>query len=142
MNNEMVIRPYKAKDGVKMLTEQGLAANEEWCAEAEQEGLAFSVIFEGKMILCVGIVKEREGIGQAWALYPPDVGKYHIDPRIAKDRLKELMIEYGFWRVFATVRTDFPAGVKYIEWLGFQREGLMRKNEPDKSDSFLYAITR
>ncbi|KKN77570.1 hypothetical protein LCGC14_0358450 [marine sediment metagenome] len=134
------IRDYVAADGVEMLAQYpgDHTEDEKWCAEAE----GFSVIYEGKLALCAGIIKERKGVGQAWSLYPPDVGKYHIDPKIARDKLRELMIEHDFWRVFATVRCDFPAGAKYIEWLGFKREGRLKQNEPDKTDSFLYAIVR
>ena len=130
------IRPYEEADGVKMLADQGIA-DEGFCAEAE----GFSVVLGGKVILCAGLIKEREGVGQAWALYPLDVGKYHIDPKIARDKLHELMAEKGLWRVFATVRCDFPRGADYLRWMGFKREGRLEKNEPDKTDSFLYAIT-
>ena len=138
-----VIRDYKAADGVEMLARQSCndPDAEKWCKEAEQGGPARSVIYEGELALCAGLIKEREGVAQAWALYPLDVGKYHIDPKIARDKLYELMAEHDFWRVFATVRCDFPAGAKYIEWLGFEREGRLKCNEPDRSDSYLYAIT-
>ena len=63
------------------------------------------------------------------------------DPFTSKE-VKELMIEHGFWRVAATVRVDFPAGASYLRYLGFQREGRMKKHEPDKTDSYLYAITK
>lgn len=145
MDNEFTIRPYRVADGMEMLARQPGEQSpdaEKWCAEAGQGGPARSVFYKDKLILCIGIIKEREGIGQAWALYPPNVGKHHIDPRIARDKLKEWMTEHNLWRVYATVRCDFPAGVTYIEWLGFKREGRMEKNEPDKMDSFLYAIVR
>ncbi len=143
----MEIRNYKAADGVAMLERQpgglkGYPDAEKWCKEAEQDGLAFTVVYEGKMVLCAGIVREREGVGLAWALYPTDVGNYHIDPRIAKDRLRGLMVEHNFRRVQATVRADFPAGAGYLRYLGFKREGRMEQNEPDGTDSFLYAIVR
>ena len=139
------IRPYKMADGMKMLADMPGALkvdSEKSCRDAEQDGMAFTVIYEGRMIACVGIIKQREGIGLAWALYPPDIGSYHIDPRIAKDKLKELMDKQDLWRVEATVRADFLAGQSYLRYMGFKREGLMKKNEPDKTDSFLYAITR
>ena len=147
IDNDIKIRPYKAADGIAMLAGlpgglKGYPDVDKWCKEAEQEGLAFTIIYEGKMILCAGIVKEREGVGLAWALYPLDVGNYHIDPRIAKDKLNELIKEHNFWRVAATVRCDFPAGASYLRYLGFEREGRMKKHEPDRSDSFLYAIVR
>jgi len=141
--DNIIIRPYKAEDGIKMLETlpNGLIGDyEKSCREAEQEGLAFTVIYEDKMVACAGIIIQRKGIGLAWALYPPDIGKHHIDPRITKDKLRELMEEYGLWRVESTVRADFPAGQSYLRYMGFEREGLMKKNEPDKTDSILYAI--
>ena len=139
--DEFTIRPYKASDGEVMLSRYGNFPDAAvWCAEAE--GIGFTVVCKDKVILCAGLIKEREGVAQGWALYPPDVGKYHIDPKIARDKLKELMVEHNFWRVQATVRCDFPAASTYIEWLGFKREGRMEQNEPDRSDSFLYAIIR
>ena len=145
MNNDVTIRPYKAEDGMKMLANLlgGLKEDsEKQCKEAEAEGLAFTVLYKGKIVACAGIIKQRKGVGLAWALYPPDIGKYHIDPRITKDRLRELMEEHNFWRVESTVRADFPAGQSYLRYMGFEREGYMRKNEPDKTDSILYAIVR
>ena len=133
---------YKVEHGVEMLSRfpGDHTEDEKWCAEAE--GIGFTIVYEGELALCAGLIKEREGVAQAWALYPLDVGKYHIDPKIARDKLNELMAEHNFWRVFATVRCDFPAGAKYIEWLGFKLEGRMKQNEPDRTDSFLYAKVR
>lgn len=120
---------------------KGYPDAEKWCKEAEEDGKAFTVIYEGKVVACAGIITIMDGVGQAWALYPLDIGNYHIDPRIAKDKLKELMTKYNFRRVQATVRADFPAGESYLRYLGFKREGVMAKYEPDSTDSCLYAIT-
>lgn len=120
---------------------EGCPDVDKWCKEAEQDGLAFTVIYEGKMIACAGIAKQRKGIGLAWALYPSNIGSYHFDPRIAKNKLKELMDKNGFWRVEATVRADFPTGESYLRYMGFQRNGRLPQNEPDRTDSILYGIT-
>ena len=145
--DEILIRDYTAADGMEMLAklEQGIEEfpeAESWCKESVRDGMAFAVIYEGELVACAGIIKEKAGVGVAWALYPLDIGKHHIDPRIARDRLNGLMDTYGLWRVWATVRVDFPAGASYLAWLGFKREGRMLKNEPDKTDSYLYAIVR
>lgn len=145
MDNDVTSCPYKAEHGMEMLANMPGAlkdGSEKSCKEAEQDGMASTVFVGGKMIACVGIIKQREGVGLAWALYPPDIGKYHIDPRIARNKLKELMEKHNLWRVEATVRADFPAGQSYLRYMGFEREGCMKKNEPDKTDSILYAIVR
>ena len=147
MDNDIIIRPYKASDGMEMLANlpgglKGYPDADKWCKEAEQDELAFTVIYKGKMVACAGIAQQREGVGLAWALYPLDIGRYHIDPQITRDRMKEIMDKKGLWRVEATVRCDFPAGASYLRYMGFKREGRMEQNEPDRTDSFLYAITK
>ncbi len=143
----MELRQYKAEDGVAMLASlpgglKGYPDADKWCEQAEQDGFAFTIIYDGKIVCCAGIIREREGVGLAWALYPPDIGKYHIDPQVARNKLKELMDEGGFWRVAATVRCDFPLGWDYLRYLGFEREGRMKQHEPDRTDSYLYAMVR
>ncbi len=147
MDNEITIRAYVAADGVEMLANapgglKGYPDAEKWCAEAEEEGKAFTLLYNGKITACAGIITIIQGVGLGWALYPPDIGKYRIDPRIAKTKLKDLMRKYNFRRVQATVRADFPAGESYLRYLGFEREGLMAKYEPDGTDSILYAIVK
>ena len=125
---------------MELLSQQGEVGpdTEKWCAEVK----GFSVILDGKLVCCAGVIKQREGVGLAWALYPADIGKYHIDPRMARDILNGLIEENGYWRVEATVRCDFPAGISYLRWMGFEQEGRLRCHEPDRTDSFLYAIIR
>jgi len=145
MDNGFDLVPYKKADGVEMLSRlfgKIDSVSKEWCAEPEQDGLGFTIIYEGKIIACAGLIKQREGVALAWALYPLDIGKYHIDPQVARNKLRELIADNNFWRVEATVRCDFPAGQSYLRYLGFKREGRMIMNEPDKTDSFLYAIAK
>lgn len=145
LENNVISRPFKAEDGVKMLASipNGLQADsEERCREAEQEGMAFTIFVKGEMVACAGIIKQREGVGLGWALYPSNIGEFHINPRITRDKLKELMDKHGLWRIEATARADFLAGQSYLRYMGFEREGLMKKAEPDKTDSILYAIVR
>jgi len=136
-----LIRDYKAEDGVEMLKQIEVDCPVEWCREAEGEGRAFSIIYDGKLVCCAGVMHKLEGIGIAWALYPPDIGNYHIDPRLAMDKLLEIKNKFNYRRVEATVRVDFPAGAKYLEWMGFKHEGRMKMYEPDKTDAYLYART-
>jgi hypothetical protein len=144
MDSELPIRPYKAADGLEMLKRYPSEHPDtgKWCKAAQIKNQSFSVIFEGKLVACAGIIPKMEGVGVAWALYPPEIGDYHIDPRTARDKLEELIEKHNYRRVEATVRADFPAGASYLRWMGFKREGRMKKYEPDGTDSFLYARTR
>lgn len=145
ITEELLLRPYKAEDGIelymKLGTKENLSDIRKWSEEVEGSIAAYTVVYEGRIVACVGIIKMLEGVGQAWAIYPPDIGTYHIDPQITKIKLKELMIEHNLRRVQATARVDYPAASSYLRYLGFKREGIMKKYEPD-GDAFLYAITR
>ena len=147
LDSDITARPYVAEDGMQMLSQlsdkySDSPDTEKWCLDADEKGKAFTILCGVEIIACVGIITVIDGVGLAWALYPPNIGDYHIDPRIAKDRLREMMVEHNFRRVQATVRADFPAGESYLRYLGFKREGIMAKYEPDGTDSILYAITR
>ncbi len=148
LDSDFTIRPYHPSDGLIMLSMMPPEYSDSpdvvfWCTEADEEGKSFTICKkEVEIIACVGIKDVIKGVGLAWALYPSNIGDYHIDPRIIKYRLREMMVEHNYRRVQATVRADFIAGIKYIEWLGFVREGIMAKYEPDGTDSILYAITR
>ena len=145
LENDITSRPYKAEDGMELLANlfgKLKEDSEKQCRDAEVDGLAFTILYRGKIVACAGIIKQREGVGLAWALYPPEIGELPLDPRIAKNKLKELMEIYDFWRVEATARADYPAGQSYLRYMGLEKEGYMKKAEPDKTDSILYAIVR
>ncbi len=139
---EFEIKPYKAKHGLEMLrrVKVDFLEAEKFCKDAEESGRAFS-IFNGELVCCAGISHKMDGIGIAWALYPLNIGSYHIDPRIARDKIGELMKRFNYRRIEATVREDFQVGHSYMRYLGFKVEGLMKCYEPDGTDAFLYART-
>ena len=149
LDSDITLRPYKPSDGIQMLSYLPAEYSdspdvEEWCEEGNEEGKAFTICRGVEIIACVGIKTVIEGVGLAWALYPPNIGDYHIDPRIVRDRLNEMMVKHNYRRVQCTVRADFPAGESYLRWLGFKCETPdgMKKYEPDGTDSILFAIVR
>jgi len=48
------------------------------------------------------------------------------------------VIQQYFVRIQAVVRTDWLVAIRFIERLGFKREGLMKKFGPDGNDFYLY----
>ena len=103
----------------------------------------YTVIYESAIVAVGGLQVRWEGVGLLWLMLTADCKKYGIYSLLALEAIKEKM-EYlikknNLWRAEAAVRTDFPQAIKMIEFFGFEREGLMRKYYPDKSDSYLYA---
>ncbi len=103
----------------------------------------YTVIYESAIVAVGGLQIKWEGVGLLWLMLTADCKKHGIYSLLALEAIKEKM-EYlieknNLWRAEAAVRTDFPQAIKMIEFFGFEREGLMRKYYPDKSDSYLYS---
>ena len=53
--------------------------------------------------------------------------------------LQHVIEENKLTRVQASVHVDDKQAVRYVEWLGFENEGLMKKFGPDGSDYYRFA---
>ncbi len=103
----------------------------------------YAVIYESAIVAVGGLQMKWEGVGLLWLMLTADCKKYGIHSLIALEAIKEKM-EYlieknKLWRAEAAVRVDFSQAIKMIEFLGFEREGLMRQYYPDKTDAWLYS---
>lgn len=145
ITEELAIRSYKAEDGVELYTRLGTKEDpsdiRQWAEEVEDGLVADTVVYEGQVVACAGITSVLKGVGQCWAVYSLDIGRYHIDPQIARNRIVAAMIKHNLRRVQATARIDYPAASSYLRYLGFEREGVMKMFEPDGTDAYLYAKT-
>lgn len=103
----------------------------------------YTVIYESAIVAVGGLQVRWEGVGLLWLMLTAECKKDGIHGVRAlyaiKDKMDELIEKNGIWRAEANIRTDFPQAIKMIEYLGFQREGLMRQHCPDKGDSYLYS---
>jgi RimJ/RimL family protein N-acetyltransferase len=115
----------------------------EWAKANSAYGPAFSGKLDGKIIGCGGVRILWSGVGEAWALFSKDItgcpkeAYYYIHKFLHK-----IIRDWRLHRVQAHVRTDVPVAVRYLENLGFEKEGLMSKFDTDKRDHFLYALVR
>ncbi len=103
----------------------------------------YTAIYESAIVAVGGLQVKWKGVGLLWLMLTADCKKYGIHSLLALEVIKE-KVEYlieknNLWRAEAAVRTDFPQAIKMVEFLGFKKEGLMRKYYPDKSDAWLYA---
>ena len=103
----------------------------------------YTVIYESAIVAVGGLQVRWEGVGLLWLMLTADCKKYGIHSLLAleaiKEKMEHLIKKNNLWRAEAAVRTDFLQAIKMIEFFGFEREGLMRKYYPDKTDSYLYA---
>ncbi|PHS25463.1 MAG: hypothetical protein COA84_07555 [Robiginitomaculum sp.] len=106
-------------------------------AGGDPDGTAFSCWHGDDVVLIGGIFPMWEGRMTAWLI----VGKV---PRYGWQNIcravKACLAAYADTpRIEATALASEPKAQKFLEWLGFEREGLMRNYGPDGADHIGYA---
>lgn len=126
----------RAKEPKLELNEQTIA----WANMMGDKGPCRTGLFNGKPVSCGGIWILWPGVGEQWMLNIHNIGDYHIDPQIAKSWMYEKIDEHRLWRLQTPLRSDFPDGVIYTEWLGFKFEARLEGYHTDGSDALMYKI--
>jgi RimJ/RimL family protein N-acetyltransferase len=99
-------------------------------------GPCFTALNNDEVLGCSGVIKQWDNRAIAWALISEFSGKNFVGIHRAVSRFLDLS---EFNRIEAFVDADFEQGHRWIQMLGFEREGYMRQFSPDGRDSVLYA---
>jgi len=102
----------------------------------QASGPCFTAIDDGQVLICAGAARQWDNRAIAWSLISAHAGRQFVRIHKAVTRFLETT---DFNRIEAFVDADFEQAHRWIEMLGFQREGYMRQFTPDGRDSFLYA---
>ena len=90
-------------------------------------GLAFTLFLDETPIVSGGIVPMWEGVAEGWALSSKHIFDYKIKAAsIIKKRLDYLCINNKIIRLQTAVKEEFLTGVRFAQWLGLEKEGLMK----------------
>lgn len=132
--NEMREMGLRVEDDKRMI----IANPDTWKVMAERSE-ACSVFVDGDILFSGGILMLREGFGEAWLLCSVLVYIYPLTVyRVASRILNKIIEECNLYRVQATPRTNWPTGYRFVEKLGFQREGVLRKYGLHQEDCYMY----
>ncbi len=101
----------------------------------------FTALLESEILGIFGVQIRWKGVGLFWLMCAKNFRKCGSRNalNIISTNMNYLIEKNNLWRAEAIVRTDFPQAIKMIEFLGFEREGLMKKCCPDKGDAWLYS---
>ena len=103
-------------------------------------GLAFTLFLDETPIVSGGIVPMWEGVAEGWALSSKHIFDYKIKAAsLIRKRMDYLCINNKIIRLQTAVKEEFLTGVRFAQWLGLEKEGLMRKWGFDGSDQYMYA---
>ena len=105
--------------------------------------LGYSVVQNGVVYGCGGILRRWEGVGEAWTyISQTAINNKRAMVWITRQvdcHLNEIMDDEYFHRVECNVAKDHTHGVRWAERFGFVNEGIMHGFGADKSDWYRFA---
>lgn len=115
----------------------------DWFEKAKQfngNGTCYSGFVDDELIACAGINILWPGVGEAWAVVTPRIYKHPLFfHKAIVHELNAIIKKHKLCRIQATVLNDFPKGKEWLERLGFEPEGIMRKYDTEGLDHARYA---
>lgn len=95
-------------------------------------GLSYSLFVDNNIVCAGGIYPIWDGVAEGWVLSSKRIFDYKIKSASAiKQRLDLLCINNKIKRLQTSVKEDFTTGVRFAQWLGLEKEGLMKHYGPD-----------
>ena len=150
MDNILYIVPYTAQHGKFILSQQMnhkvLEADRHYinvdgdAKNLVQDHLAFTGIINDKPIFAAGMKMVWGQVAEGWVIATNEMWKYPLSiAKAIKKDFARVAKENNIIRVQSAIRKDFKEGQRFAEWLGLEKEGLMRKWGFDGSDQYMYA---
>lgn len=123
-----------------------LSSMDDWLGnlwEMKSKGYGFTIYHEDDVVACIGVTKIVSGVSEVWAITGKLVEKYPKDFH----KMCKRIIEYAFeidnlHRLQCTAEVGYDRTIKWLERLGFEREGMLRNYTPDGKDMYIYSIIR
>ena len=101
---------------------------------------SWSAILHGKVAACFGIMSGWPGVAEIWSITGAAADEHPIlFHRVALTLPNQIMAHYGLDRLQAVCRADNLRSCKWLEALGFKKEGVMKKYDALGLDNFMYA---
>ena len=147
MTDNFKVVPYETQHGDEMI-EFGLndtlmdgdATFKENRIDFAGAGLAYTLLDDNVPICSGGIIPTWMGNAQGWVLSSKRIFRNKIKAaRLIKQRTDLLCANNKIWRLQTAVKANFKIGIRFAEFLGFNKEGLMVGYGPDKTDYYLMA---
>ena len=101
---------------------------------------AYTALLESKVFMIGGVYGLWQNVGEAWFMMSSHAYKMPF----AAAKYSSLLLDHvqednKLQRIQASVHADDSQAIRYVEWLGFENEGLMKRYGPDGSDYYRFA---
>lgn len=98
---------------------------------------------DGHTFLCVGILPMWDGVGEIWTMFSEDASKhFKHNTREFLQTIRHYLELVPYRRLQTIVKKDFKIGQKFVEHLGFKKEGLLKQYDMHKRDYYRYALLK
>ena len=147
MTDNFEIVPYNTQHGDEMI-EFGLndtlmdidASFTENRIDFALAGLSFTLLHDNIPLCSGGIIPLWNGVAEGWVISSKRIFKNRIRAsRLIRKRTDLLCANNKIWRLQTAVKANFKTGIRFAEFLGFNKEGLMVGYGPDKTDYYRMA---
>ena len=130
-----LIHPYRESDRLLL---GPILADPRYGEALANAGPCFTAFYGDEPTSCAGVIAldDNRDRGHVWALMASQSGPLMTSITRA---VRRFLCWTDFRRLETQVFLDWPPGQRWVEMLGFQREGLMRRYTPDNRDAWLYA---
>ncbi|MEA2035994.1 MAG: GNAT family protein [Nanoarchaeota archaeon] len=97
----------------------------------------------GKVIGCGGVAPLWEGVGQSWMVCGKDYMKYWVSVgRLMIDTIESAFTVFNLRRIQGTTEVDNEVSIRFHEWAGYKKEGILKAYGSDGSDHIMFARLR
>lgn len=137
----MIVVPYEPAHviGMQLQKRQAFALSYlslGYLSELKRLGPSATALVDGHVIACGGIAVQSFGQGTLWAFVAQEAGPHMV----RLDRcIRRLIAIPKLRRIEATTEEGFVQGCRWLELLGFQYEGPLRRYGPAGEDHVRYA---
>jgi hypothetical protein len=137
---------YHADHACAILNEGSGSAAHLWSEQAkiiEKHAGGVTLIIDSKPVVCTGLIEMWENCAEAWVIASGNIIHTPVSiARAMKRGLQERILNDDYDRVQANVRADWPTAIRFAEFVGMKREGLMRRFGPEGADYVRFAWVR
>ena len=111
-----------------------------WWNNNKDNFLAYTLMDEDIPIACGGLTLQVRNMAEAWLLMSTSARKHIIQIyRAVKVGLTAMIYEQKLVRVQATVDASWKEAQAFVESLGFECEGRLRRFGPNQEDYYVYS---
>ena len=95
---------------------------------------AFTGVENGHIIGAAGFIPMWDGVAECWF-----IGSDRIQTRLKTviKTTKDIIGKMPYTRMHANVKADWAEAIRFAQFLGFKKEGLMKKFGPEGADYFV-----